>query len=433
MGADERTPLASLTDEAIVARILAGEVELFELLMRRNDARLYRAMRAILHDESEAEDAMQEAYVRAFEHLHEFEGRARFSTWLTRIAVHEAIARARFRGRFEPLEQLSDEPTFATHPASSPEQQASNGETGSLLRSAVDKLPDEFRSVFVLRVVQGMSGAETAQSLGISEDTVKTRLHRARLRLQEMLLEGNVPAVHSIQETPPSRSDRVVEAVLRRIPYRPTRLSIEEGLAHGQALCTKLQQRRSCRFFSDEPVPRAAIELAIRCASAAPSGANCQPWRFVAVSSAETKRAIRTAVEEVEREFYEGARTPRAWLDAVAPLGTDWRKPYLETAPWLVFVFAEAHGVGADGQPRKNYHVRESVGIACGLFVVALHQMGLSTLTHTPMPMRFLGRILGRPPNERPFVLFPVGYPASDATVPDLARKPLEEIAVFDE
>ena len=432
MGLDGSTRVSSLSDEAIVARIRSGEDALFELLMRRHSARLYTAMCAILHDETEAEDAMQEAFVRAYEHLHEFEGRARFGTWLTRIAVHEALARVRFRKRFEPLDVDSDDPRVSTHPAGSPEQLASDVEMSSLLQSALSKLPDEFRSVFVLRASQGMSVTEVAALLGITEGTVKTRLHRARLRLQDMLLESIEPQPASTHEIDATRCDRVVGAVLRRLPYRPERVGVDEGLARGRALYEELQKRRSCRFFSDEPVPREAIELAIRCASTAPSGANCQPWRFVAVSSAETKRAIREAAEQVEFQFYNGGRTPPEWRDAVKPLGTDWRKPYLEAAPWLVVVFAEAHGVRTDGGPRKNYHVRESVGIACGLFLVALHRMGLSTLTHTPSPMGFLGRILGRPNHERPFMLVPVGYPAPDATVPDLARKPFEEIAVLD-
>jgi RNA polymerase sigma factor (sigma-70 family) len=424
-------PLSSLTDEALVERVRAGQVELFELLMRRHNARLYRAMLAILRDPTDAEDVMQEAYVRAYEHLHEFEGRAQFSTWLTRIAIHAAFARLRSRDRFEPLDVDGNEPAVFTHPGTSPEQLASDVEMNALLQEALDELPEEFRSVFVLRAAQGLSVAEAAGILGIAEATVKTRLHRARLRLQETL-ERIEPALSSIYEGQGNRCDRVVGAVLRRIPYRPERLPIDEGLSRGRALHEELGQRRSCRFFSDEPVPREAIELAIRCASTAPSGANRQPWRFVAVSAPEMKRAIREATEKVEYQFYHGGRAPPEWREAVAPLGTDWRKPYLETAPWLVVVFAEAYGLLPDGSPRKNYHVRESVGMACGLFVVALQRMGLSTVTHTPSPMGFLRRVLGRPANERPFMLLPIGYPAPDATVPDLVRKPFDEIASLD-
>jgi nitroreductase len=150
------------------------------------------------------------------------------------------------------------------------------------------------------------------------------------------------------------------------------------------------------------------------------------------VSDPSIKRQIRVAAEAEERESYEGGRMPAEWLEALAPLGTDWRKPYLEIAPWIVVLFEEVHGVGPDGERRKNYYVRESVGIAAGLFIAAIHDMGLATLTHTPSPMRFLTRILGRPDNERPFVLFPIGYPADDARVPQIERKPLDEIAVWD-
>jgi len=198
-----------------------------------------------------------------------------------------------------------------------------------------------------------------------------------------------------------------------------------------EAFLEDMDGRRSVRHFSPDPVPRRLIEAAIRTASTAPSGANRQPWRFVAVSRPDLKRRIRIAAEEEERRSYEH-RMPPEWLEALEPLGTDWRKPYLETVPWIVVVFEEVHGVLPDGTPRKNYYVKESVGIACGLFITALHHMGLATLTHTPSPMGFLRDILQRPKHERPFILFPVGYPASDATVPDIARKPLEEVAVWD-
>ena len=429
-----RKPLSSLSDEAIVARVVGGEVELFELLMRRNDARLYRAARSILHDDRDVEDVMQEAYVRAYEHLNEFEGRSLFSTWLTRIAVHEAFARLRSRKRFQPLDADEDETEVPdpTSPAGTPEEQASDGEINELLQSAVARLSSDFRDVFILRSQEGMSVAEVSARLSIPEGTVKTRLHRARVRLQEILAES-APELPSMYELDATRCDRIVGAVFRRIPYRPERLPIDEGLARGRALQQELAGRRSCRFFSDEPVPREAIEIAIQCAATAPSGANCQPWRFVAVGSVEKKRAIREAAEQIEYQFYHGARTPTEWREAIAPIGTDWRKPYLETAPWLVVVFCEAYGLHPDGSPRKHYHVRESVGIACGLFVMALQRMGLSTVTHTPSPMGFLARILGRPPNERPFMLMPVGYPAPDATVPVLARKAFQDVAVFDD
>jgi iodotyrosine deiodinase len=198
------------------------------------------------------------------------------------------------------------------------------------------------------------------------------------------------------------------------------------------AFFAEMNARRSVRHFSPDPVPRDLIELAIRTASTAPSGAHRQPWRFVAVSDPETKRRIRVAAEEEERRSYEGGRMSAEWLEALAPLGTDWRKPFLEVVPWIVVLFEEIHGRTPEGKVRKNFYVKESVGIAAGLFIAAVHRMGLATLTHTPSPMRFLSRILHRPDNERPFVLFPVGYPADGAQVPDLVRKPLEEIAVWD-
>jgi iodotyrosine deiodinase len=202
------------------------------------------------------------------------------------------------------------------------------------------------------------------------------------------------------------------------IPYVPERPPQDELL-------------RRARQFSPDPVPREAIEIAIRTASSAPSGANRQPWLFVAVDDPKIKHKIRVAAEREERISYEGGRMPVEWLEALAPLGTDWHKPYLEIAPWLVVVFEEIHGTRPDGGPRKNYYGKESVGIACGLFVAALQSMGLCTLTHTPSPMAFLRTILGRPLNERPFILFPVGYAADDARVPDLARKSLDEVSLW--
>jgi len=215
------------------------------------------------------------------------------------------------------------------------------------------------------------------------------------------------------------------------VPYRPPCLSPSELLERGRRFLESCESRRSVRHFSDRPVPREAIELAIRAASTAPSGAHRQPWTFVAVSGIETKRRIRAAAEEEERRSYEG-RMPPEWLEALAPLGTDWHKPFLETVPWIVVVFEQVSGTGPDGAKRKNYYVKESVGIACGFFIQAVHRMGLVTLTHTPSPMGFLREILGRPATERPFILFPVGYPAPDAEVPNLIRKPLDEVAVFD-
>lgn len=201
--------------------------------------------------------------------------------------------------------------------------------------------------------------------------------------------------------------------------------------ARAEAFFELMDRRRSVRDFSDRPVSRSLIEHAIRTASSAPSGAHRQPWKFVAVSEPAMKREIRIAAEEEERASYEGGRMPPEWLEALAPLGTDWHKSYLETVPWIVVLFEEIHGVEEDGAVRKNYYVKESVGLAGGLFIAAIHNMGLVTLTHTPAPMAFLSRLLQRPDNERPFVLFPIGHPADDAHVPDLKRKSLDEVAVW--
>jgi len=198
----------------------------------------------------------------------------------------------------------------------------------------------------------------------------------------------------------------------------------------GRAFRAAMAARRSVRDFAADPVPRDLIETAIGAAGTAPSGAHRQPWRFVAVSDPAIKRRIRIAAEKEEKESYD-RRMPPDWLEALAPLGTTWEKPFLETVPWIVVVFEERHGVMEDGSIRKNYYTKESVGIACGLFIAALHAMGLATLTHTPSPMGFLRDILGRPPHETPYILFPVGYSAAGCTVPDLERKPLDEIAIW--
>jgi iodotyrosine deiodinase len=214
------------------------------------------------------------------------------------------------------------------------------------------------------------------------------------------------------------------------IPYRPPSLPPEEMLQRAREFFALVNRRRSVRHFTPDPVPRELIELAIATASTAPSGAHRQPWRFVAVSDPAIKRRIRIEAEAEEYASYEG-RMSTEWLEALAPLGTDWHKPYLETVPWIVVAFEEVYGLSVEGHVRKNYYVKESVGIACGLFVTALHVMGLATLTHTPSPMAFLSRILERPENERPYILFPIGYPASDAEVPSLRRKALDEVAVW--
>ncbi len=214
------------------------------------------------------------------------------------------------------------------------------------------------------------------------------------------------------------------------VDYRPPRLDAAESQVRGAAFEELMQARRSVRHFSAEPVPRSLIERAIRTAGAAPSGAHRQPWRFVAVSEAPIKRAIRLAAEREEELSY-GGRMSAEWREALRPLGTDADKAYLELVPWIVVIFEERHGVDKDGGIIKNYYVKESVGIACGLFIAALQTMGLATLTHTPSPMGFLSRILGRPAHERPYILFPIGYPAADARVPDLRRKSLDELAIW--
>ncbi|MGH7725024.1 MAG: nitroreductase family protein [Candidatus Eiseniibacteriota bacterium] len=214
------------------------------------------------------------------------------------------------------------------------------------------------------------------------------------------------------------------------VPYRPERVAPETGLAALEADYRLANLRRSIRSFSPEPVPRALIETAIRIAGTAPSGAHRQPWHFVAIEDAGLKRRIRSAAEVEERDFYE-RRAPAEWLEALAPLGTDFHKEYLEIAPWLIVVFRRDPDLLPDGRRLKNYYVNESVGIAVGFLIQALHRAGLATLTHTPAPMTFLRELCGRPANEKPFVLMPVGYPAQDCVVPDLVRKPIGEICEF--
>lgn len=215
------------------------------------------------------------------------------------------------------------------------------------------------------------------------------------------------------------------------IPFSLKDFDPETRLARGAAFRDWLDRRRSVRYFTDEPVDRRCIELAIEAASTAPSGAHMQPWTFVAISDSVTKRKIRLAAEREEREFYEGGRATEEWLRALAPIGTDWEKPFLETVPWIVVVLEQLHSTDEDGNRVRHYYTKESVGIACGLFIAALHDMGLATLTHTPSPMGFLREILGRPASERPFIMFPVGRPTPDCAVPDLRRRSLDEISMF--
>lgn len=205
---------------------------------------------------------------------------------------------------------------------------------------------------------------------------------------------------------------------------------VEEMRRRACAFCDELRRRRTVRQFSDRPVPRDIIEACVWAACSAPSGANLQPWHFVVVSDATIKRRIRAAAEREEHEFYQH-RAPQEWLDALAPLGTDESKPFLELAPYLIAVFAATHGNLPDGRRVKNYYVSESVGIATGILVAGLHHAGLATLTHTPSPMGFLNAILSRPRVERPYLLLVTGYPAADAVVPKISKRSLAEVATF--
>jgi iodotyrosine deiodinase len=215
----------------------------------------------------------------------------------------------------------------------------------------------------------------------------------------------------------------------RFVPLAFERLPEGEQLARSRAFLDDLRRRRTVRDFSTEPVPFELVENAVAAAGTAPSGAHQQPWTFVVVSDGDLKRRIRVAAEDEERRSYE-SRMPEAWLEALRPLGTDWRKPHLEDAPYLVVVLEQAYGLTPDGAKVKHYYVKESVGIAVGLLLASLHRASLATLTHTPSPMGFLRETLGRPENERPYVLVAVGYPAAGCMVPDLKRKTLDEILV---
>lgn len=215
-----------------------------------------------------------------------------------------------------------------------------------------------------------------------------------------------------------------------RVPLDFHRLPAERMLERAVQFRDEIARRRTVREFAPDPVPREIVAACLQAAGCAPSGANQQPWRFVAISDAAIKKAIRDAAEAEERLFYERRATDE-WREALAPLGTDASKPFLETAPWLIAVFYEAYGYASDGARQKRFYPLDSVGIATGFLIAALHHAGLATLTHTPSPMAFLNRILGRPANERPFVLLVAGYPAAGASVPAIARKPLQEIATF--
>lgn len=214
------------------------------------------------------------------------------------------------------------------------------------------------------------------------------------------------------------------------VPLRYSRLDVEEALRRSRAFTETMQARRSVRAFSTDPVPRTLIEDALTVAGTAPSGAHQQPWTFVVVSDPDLKVRLREAAEAEERDFYDRRATDE-WKVAIEPIGTDWVKTHITDAPYVIVVFEQAWRPGPDGAKLKHYYARESVGIAVGYLLAALQVAGLCALTHTPSPMGFLRELLERPDNERPFILIPVGYPAPDVTVPNLARKPLDTIAVW--
>ncbi|MEO0725504.1 MAG: nitroreductase family protein [Bacteroidota bacterium] len=217
----------------------------------------------------------------------------------------------------------------------------------------------------------------------------------------------------------------------KHIAFRQTeRYSAEEMQERAESYLEWIDHRRSIRDFSDRPVPKCVIENLIRAASTAPSGAHKQPWTFCAIANPLLKQQIRVAAEAEEKLSYEKRMSER-WKEDLAPLGTDMHKPFLETAPWLIIVFKKAYDVDEEGKRHNNYYVNESVGIACGFLISAIHNAGLVTLTHTPSPMNFLAKILNRPANERAYILFPVGYPADEVYVPNITRKPLEEVSEF--
>jgi iodotyrosine deiodinase len=219
-------------------------------------------------------------------------------------------------------------------------------------------------------------------------------------------------------------------STFRPLPLDFERLPPDVAEQRGEELLALMRQRRSVRHFAPDPVPRALLETALTTAASAPSGANRQPWRFVVVEDPAVKERIRAAAEHEEELLYR-ERASQEYLDAIEPIGTDWSKPHLTDAPVLIVVFELPWELDAEGEKRKNYYVRESVGIAVGFLLVALHTAGLTTLTHAPSPMGFLNEILERPANERPFIVLPVGYPAADATVPELERKPLRDVVDF--
>ncbi len=224
-------------------------------------------------------------------------------------------------------------------------------------------------------------------------------------------------------------ADKIIDG-FPYIEYHHEELNENEVSQRANSFYESMKTRRSVRHFSSRPIPKSIIESIIKTAASAPSGANKQPWTFVAISNPELKSKIREAAEKEEFENYNG-RMSKEWLQDLAHLGTDWHKEFLEIAPWLIVVFKKIYDIDANGNKHNNYYVSESVGLASGFLIAAIHQAGLVTLTHTPSPMNFLTQILNRPENERPFLLLPVGYPAKDAIVPKIFRKNLDQISEF--
>jgi iodotyrosine deiodinase len=244
-----------------------------------------------------------------------------------------------------------------------------------------------------------------------------------------LLISWKIDSFRSKKYTMEHEKERLIDGY-RHCYYRGLRYEPSQSLIHAENFYKLLDQRRSVRHFSTKPVAKEVIDLLLKTAGTAPSGANKQPWTFCAVSNAELKHQIREAAEIEEKENYSGRMSER-WLKDLAHLGTDEVKPFLEDAPWLIIVFKRVHETESTGEKVTNYYVNESVGLACGMLIAAIHHAGLVTLTHTPSPMNFLTKVLNRPENERPFLLLPVGYAAEPAYVPDIHRKSLDEIAVF--
>ena len=214
------------------------------------------------------------------------------------------------------------------------------------------------------------------------------------------------------------------------MPYKMENVSAEQSLQNSRVFLDNMEKRRSIRYFSDKPVQREVIRNILSVANTTPSGANKQPWTFFSVHNAAIKKQIREAAKKEEYESYHG-RMPAEWINDLAPLQTDWKKSFLEMAPWLIVIFKKSYEKGNEGAKRNNYYVMESTGIATGFLIAAIHQAGLVTLTHTPSPMNFLSKLLNRPENEKPFLLLPVGYPADDCIVPVLKKQTVEDVSVF--